>query len=98
MKRILKYELKIEDEQEIEMPEGSDILTVIAKADIGYRNTVKYSHICLWAMVEEAKEKIKYKIRMIGTGHRIENTAKLKYIATICFEDGLVLHCFLEGE
>lgn len=94
MKRIFKYELKLEDEQEIEMPDGADIMTVVAKAEFPYRNNPKHSKICLWAMADEDKHKTKRHIMFICTGQRIESDLRLKYIATICFEDGAVNHVF----
>jgi hypothetical protein len=95
MKKIFEYELKIEDEQEIELSENADILTVQVQNNF---ITKKDDKLCLWAMVDENQTKVIRKIRIIGTGKHIEEPLRLKYLGTVQLVNGLVLHIFLEGE
>ena len=62
MKAIWKYELKITDLQEIEIPEESHLLSVQVQNGIP----------CLWVLVYDTEsEKQKVKLRTIGTGNEI---------------------------
>lgn len=71
-KKIFKYPLDIIDEQTIKMPTYAKILTVQIQNDA----------ICLWALVEDWQQPEDRKIRIIGTGHPIDE-ANLEYIGTI---------------
>lgn len=62
MKTIWKYELKITDLQEIEIPGEAQLLSVQVQNKIPY----------LWVLVYDTKsEKQKVKLRTIGTGNEI---------------------------
>lgn len=87
IKSIWKYPLEIVDEQIIEMPEHSRILTA----------QVQNGVICIWALVNTqtiTKEKIH--IRVIGTGHIIEDFAYLRYISTIQLHNGALVFSIFE--
>ena len=90
MKAIWKYPLQTTDEQTIEVPENTQILTVQIQNEKPY----------LWCLVKtnnpQTPNTIKtYKIRTIGTGHPIENNFSGKYIGTYQLMDGsLVFHVF----
>lgn len=56
---IFKYELKITDEQRIDIPEGAKILSVQMQRDTP----------CLWAMVNTKNKLERRKIAIIGTGN-----------------------------
>jgi hypothetical protein len=93
MKRIYKYELDIADDQLVRLPAGATVLTVQAQHSIA----------CLWAMVDpDEKEKDERLIRMVGTGHPIDDlmlefSVNYKYINTIQMAQGnLVFHVFLK--
>lgn len=83
---IYKYELKLKDNQTIELPGRAKILTV----QVQY-----HTNIVLWALVNPELPTEKRSIRIIGTGHKINNNESLKYISTIQMEGGsLVWHIF----
>ena len=56
---IFKYELKITDEQKIDIPEGAKILSVQMQGDTP----------CLWAMVNTKNKLESRSIAIIGTGN-----------------------------
>lgn len=86
MKRIYKYKLETTNVQEIEMPFGTQILTV----------QVQNGSPCIWAMVDmEVKTTKMYVFRIFGTGHPIEDDFSGKYIGTYQLNSGsLVFHVF----
>lgn len=75
MKTIYKYPLEITDEQEIEIPLGSRILSVQMQRD----------QLCLWAMVNsKVTNKTKIKILVCGTGNPIEYPpSRMEFLGTI---------------
>ena len=84
MRTIYKYPLEGTDEQIVLMPRGAEILCVQVQNGIP----------CLWADIstENAQEREKRYIRIIGTGHELPK-AVMKYIGT--FQMGaLVFHVF----
>ena len=84
MKTIFKYPLEITDRQILSIPEGAEILCVQNQNNKVY----------LWAMIEMSNPNNIRKLRIIGTGHDIENE-KLNYIGTIQQMEGqLVWHIF----
>jgi len=83
MKVIHKYDLQIVDEQEIDMPVSSDILTIDWQG----------STPVMWARVDPSAIHVKRKIFLIGTGHKVP--PGLTHISTIQMQSGaLVLHWF----
>jgi len=90
MKKIYKYSLEITDAQMIEMPEGAEVLTVQLQEEIP----------CIWAKVSPANKMVKYKVRIIGTGHAIYDDETLgKYIGTYLIKgDRLVFHVWIKEE
>ena len=87
MKTIWKYGLKMVDSQEINMPEGAEILTVQTQFDMP----------CIWALVDP-KAKIEQRFFVIyGTGHDIyfDMGVKRKYIGTFQIMKGAgIYHLF----
>lgn len=82
MKTIWKFILK--PEIEIEMPKGTEILTVAAQRD----------EICLWAKVDPNMQREKRKFMTFGTGHDIPDI-EMKYIGTSQLSGGaLIFHTF----
>lgn len=63
MMTVYKYPLLILDEQEVEIPNGADLLTV----------QMQNGKPCLWALVETQSPPVKRKILIRGTGHPAEN-------------------------
>ncbi|MCH7561606.1 MAG: hypothetical protein IIC67_09640 [Thaumarchaeota archaeon] len=67
---IWKFELKIEEEQSITMPDGAEILCVHNQNGVG----------CLWAKVNREAEGNEDKIIIIrGTGHIFEKQKRKIY-------------------
>lgn len=86
-KTIWKFELEVTDNQVIEMPIGSELLTV----------QVQNGKPCLWALVNPTKNKEKRFIEMFGTGHEIHYDMGISrnYLGTLQFHDGLlIVHVF----
>ena len=82
--RVWKTELKITDYQEVVAPVGCKFLTVQVQ------NRVP----CLWFLCDPARPEQIYRIRMVGTGRRIDEPF-LRYIATFQYMGGeLVFHVF----
>jgi hypothetical protein len=86
MKTIYKYPLEVKDTQFVELPLGSEILTVQMQ---GY-------NLCLWAAVNNQPNVVKKnrRIEIIGTGNPVP-TGDLKYISTFQMIGGeLTFHVF----
>lgn len=61
---IWKYQLEVKDVQEIELPQGSALLSV----------QVQNGNPCLWALVYNTEaEKETIRLRTIGTGNPIDS-------------------------
>jgi hypothetical protein len=77
MKSLLIWKFKLDaiDQQEVEMPEGAEILTA----------QVMDGWICLWAKVDPDKEMVYRQIELIETGERVSRNCndERKYIATV---------------
>ena len=89
MRKIFKYEIPIEDEFELELPKGAQVLTF----------QIQYGKPVIWAIIdpeEDISEKINF--RLFGTGHPIKkNVIGLSYIGTAQMANGqLVWHLFKE--
>jgi hypothetical protein len=80
---VHKYDLQIVDEQEIEMPIASDILSVGMQGQ---------NHV-LWARVDPASRMVKRKIYLVGTGGKVPEG--LMYInTTMMHSQQIILHWF----
>lgn len=85
MKTIWKYKLEGTDIQTIEIPQNAQILTVQEQK----------GEICMWCLVNTYNGMISKTIRIIGTGHEIEENFKGVYIDTFQLANGsLVFHVF----
>lgn len=91
MHSIYKYPLKVCGGQEITLPVGAKILSVQMQNETP----------CIWALVNTDARipKVEQKlIRMIGTGHNIQDPFILEYIGTIQTDGGqFVWHVFIEN-
>lgn len=84
MKTIYKYPLEITDLQEVEIPEGAQILCV----------KLQKGTLCLWAVVDPAEKLTARRIQILGTGHPIHEP-NIEYIGTFLMNnDSLVFHVF----
>lgn len=83
--RIWKWPLILTDYQSVDVPEGSEILTV----------QVQHGNPQLWALCDEEETTMEtLHIGMFGTGNPVPNNTG-EYISTIqLFEDQLVFHVF----
>ena len=87
MKTIWKYQIQTTDYQDIEMPIEAQILTV----------QVQNGEPCLWALIDPDQKRGIRQIRIIGTGHIIDNSID-EYLGTYQLRDGaLVFHVFDQG-
>ncbi len=97
MKTVYKYPLKITDFQEIDMPEGSEILSVKTQM-LGSGNRLfgnDRQELCLFAAVDEENPLVPRRIRIFGTGNPMEYEHELKYIGTSQMHNGaLIWHVF----
>lgn len=83
---IYKWQIETTDIQDVTVPKGTKILTV---------QTQKHTP-CIWGLVpQDSTEGEDITLRVIGTGHPIENADELEYIGTYQIHDGqLVFHVF----
>ncbi len=91
MKTIWKFELQIEDEQFVNMPSGSKILSIQTQHD----------KIVFWAMVEPAMEITPVRFVIVGTGHPITDKCVNdgNYVGTVqTFNGDLVWHVFIDSD
>ena len=92
MKKIFKYQLANVDLQNVEMPQGSEILCIQTQNEIP----------CIWALVDPNKEPINRRIGIFGTGQELpmlpinENATYIGTYQLQMSELGgtLVFHCF----
>lgn len=84
-RQIFKYQLDTTDIQQVEMPEGAEILCV----------QTQYGIPCIWALVQPNAALSKRTIEIFGTGHNVPENANRKYIGTYQLRQvNLVFHCF----
>jgi len=85
---IYKYQLEIQDYQEVRLPQGAEILTV----------QEQYGIPCLWARVNTEESRVTHRtIAMHGSGHEMSQPTveAEKYIGTFQIHSGsLVFHVF----
>lgn len=89
MNKIYKFELTIEDEQEITMPAGSRILQTVQIQD---------GKVVIWAFCPMTDNTEKVTVMTFGTGNRIPDeitNEKLIYIGTYQ-KEWFVGHVFLK--
>lgn len=87
MKTIRKYKLTFFDaeEQEIEMPLNSEILSVQLRGNEPY----------LWAMVNSEEPIVVRKILVIRTGNPVATIFNYKFIGTVqCYKSNSTFHFF----
>jgi len=89
MNAIWKYEVEVTDEQNIDMPVGSNIISAQVQDD----------KICLWVEVDTDEKDVKdVVIEIFGTGNKISDTSKeRRFIDTVQFHGGaLVFHVYAQ--
>lgn len=74
MLTIYKYPLKLEDEQILELPVNSQLLSVIVQREV----------ICLYVKVDSLEKYTNgHKILIIGTGDPLEQDVTIDFIGTV---------------
>lgn len=98
MKTIHKYSLDVTDKQTIEIPSGSQILTVQIQSIYSHNHQRPMEQPCIWVLVTTENKPIKRKFRVFGTGQPIADFGvRLVYIGTFQMQGGnLVFHLFEE--
>jgi hypothetical protein len=90
VKTIWKFEIPIADEFAIEMPAGTELLSVQAQ---GGTDPV------LWALVDDKAPMARRGFALRGTGHEADGLTKGDYVGTFQVHGGrLVFHLFAIGE
>lgn len=86
MRTIFKYKLQLAERQLIDMPEGAIMKSV----------EFQRSELCVWCEIPDDKaKKVARLIRIIGTGHPIDEAESLTFIGTVQQLGGsLVWHIF----
>jgi len=89
MKTVWKYRVPVADDFAIDMPVGTQVLTM----------QMQRGQPCIWALID-AKVDAPFeqrKFRMFGTGHEIEEDIEMSYVGTFQIGNGLlVFHVFEE--
>ena len=89
MKKIWKWQLEIADVVELDTPDNWQVLHV----------EVQHEVPCIWALIDPDAPSVKRKIRVCGTGHPIDGSAKLKPLGSFFLSGGdFVFHVFEEIE
>lgn len=88
MDRIFKFQLAVDDIQDVDMPTGCAVLSVQAQRNVP----------CIWAMVDPNAPKIRRRFRTYGTGHPMEDAGAFPhYVGTYQLQNGsLVYHVFTD--
>jgi hypothetical protein len=87
--KIWKYLLPITDEQTIDMPEYSTVLSVQA---------TEHNLVYMWVMVCPENNLVKHRFKIFGTGHELSPDTGY-YLGTVQTHHGaLVWHVFDAGE
>ena len=88
MNTIYKYALKITDNQVIQIPKQNGALSVGEQ-----RGT-----LCLWALVNTTDILVDAHIKIIGTGHPIDDLDLQiwTFLGTVQMNNGLVFHIFVK--
>jgi hypothetical protein len=83
--KIFKYTLEITDQQPLNLPTGSTLLS--AREQNGM--------LCVWALVDDTQEaKTLYNICIIGTGNPMLLPDNAVFLDTVIMSYGLVWHVF----
>lgn len=85
MSTVFKYPIPINDESEIHMPRGADIICVDVQNGLPH----------LWARVDPEAPIVVRHFRMAGTGHPLNDDEVGKHIGSVQLRGGtLVFHIF----
>lgn len=86
MRSVYRYPLQLVDEQEIELPDGAEILSI-------QRREGRVDAVDLWALVDPSAPPVKRRFHVVGTGHKV--LFRGRFLATVQIHHGqLVFHVF----
>lgn len=83
-KKIFKYQLETTDFQQIQIPEGGEILCL----------QTQYNRPCIWVLVDPDSPTKQRTFEIFGTGHSLPEHVNRKYVGSYQVFDSLVFHCF----
>lgn len=88
MMKIFKYALEITDEQHVELPHDSQLLSV----------QDQNGQLTLWALINPNLNMVFRLVTIIGTGHPITKPRAVlgTFIGTVQMYNGLVWHVFVK--
>ena len=89
MKKVFKYPLMAVDSQEVGLPDEAEGLSVHAQ----------HGQVCLWALVDDDQPTRARKVRIVGTGHDLDDIDLDEYEfigSVLMMHDALVWHIWLE--
>ncbi len=94
MKRIWKYDLPIQDESTIYLPQGAEVLSVQEPP-----SALPGEALVLWAEVDDEAPIVQRLFKIYGTGHPIKNREPGDwYLATVQTAKGLLVWHVFETE
>lgn len=92
MRRVYKYVFQIEDEVQLMMPRGAEVLHVDSQSGVTP---------CIWARVDPEADLEQRRFRLVGTGHDLPDTVRpdgyprLMHVGSFQLAGGaLVFHLF----
>ena len=89
MKTIWKFQLPIEDETSVLMPNGARILSV----------QMQHGIACIWVLVNPERSNVRRHFAWRGTGHPATGLEEVAFVGTVQASSGsLVFHLFDRGE
>ena len=77
-KRIHKYQLTLEESQEVVLPKGAKVLCFANQFEVP----------TIWAEVDPSEQTVSRAFRIIGAGHELLPVQGLSYIGTATFRGG----------
>lgn len=93
MKTVWKFTLEVTDDQEIEMPEGAEIL-FLGQTYPGNAHIIE-----VWALVDPNAPRVQRRFAVEGTGHPVtEGGTHVGSIISLALGSPLVWHVFDHGE
>lgn len=87
MTTVYKYQIQVDDFQQVGMPKGAEILSVITN----------HEEVFVYAKVDTEQQIVPYNIYMVGTGHDSAEIDDKVFLGTITLRNGkFVGHVFID--
>lgn len=98
MRRVYKYELRIEEDIVLTLPRGAEILHVDVQAryslSVEGKPTLAPEDAFVWALVDPSADQVDRRFRLAGTGHSMPDDG-LTHVGSFLMAGGaLVFHLF----